>query len=112
VERIGEKGGPLCNHAAGEEGGDCLAPLQAGLWAAALQEKEEGGRPPALKAAAADPAGTFTAVAAEAGDGEEPEEAVGDACTSEGGAGRAEEGAAGEPVSFTRSGGVESAPWR
>ncbi len=87
-----------------------LTPLQAGLWAAALQEREEGGdrshrcsqdcalqerdeggRPPALKAAAADPKGTFTAAAAEAGDGEEPEEAAGDACTSEGGAGGAEE---------------------
>ncbi len=60
---------------------------------------EEG--PPSLKAAAAEPAGTFTTATAEAGDGEEPEGTAGSACTSEGGAGGAEaepERAAGEPV--------------
>ncbi len=52
---------------------------------------------PALKTATADPAGTFTAAAAEAGGSEEPELAAGDACANVGGTGRAKEEAAGEP---------------
>ncbi len=107
------------------------------------KEREGGGGTPALKAAAADPAGTFTAATAEAGDGEEPEGAAGDACANVGGTGGAEEeaetaaggartamtgdttgeGCEGEEedphkylmipfVGFTRSGSMESAPWR
>ncbi len=64
---------------------------------AAAAEAGNKEDPPALKAAATDPEGTFTAAASKAGKGEEPQETAGDACTSEGGAGGAEEEAAGEP---------------
>jgi hypothetical protein len=61
----------------------------------------EGGGPPALQAAAADPRGSFTVAATEAGDVEETVETAGDACTSEGGAGVPEGEEAGEPGTAT-----------
>jgi hypothetical protein len=52
---------------------------------------------PALKAAAADPTGAFTAAAAEAGGSAEAELVAGDACANVGGAGGANVEAVSEP---------------
>ena len=57
-----------------------LGSVSAGL------EEDEG--PPALEAAAADPRGSFTAAAAEAGGEEEPEPVAADGCANVVGAGK------------------------
>ncbi len=53
-----------------------------GMLGSVLAGLEEEGGPPALKAAAADPRGAFTAAVAEAGGDEEPELVSADVCAN------------------------------
>jgi hypothetical protein len=86
-----------------EEGPPALKAAAAdprGAFTAAAAEAgggEEDEGPPALKAAAADPMGAFTAAAAEAGGNEEPELVAADACANVGGTGGATAETAGGP---------------
>jgi hypothetical protein len=81
--RLGPHDGGQGRRTAARATGLCRGPREC-----VEKERVGRGRPPALKAAAAEPAGTLAA--AEAGDGEEPEGPAGGVCTSEGGAGGAE----------------------